>query len=177
MDRFVVLGALGFWLTKTKTLQRNWFEVCYWSHMFVAYVTISIALIARIDVFWPCFGSWGLVAFDRCVLMRFAQHTFHIQASECRVVNGDTNIGRSDKLRLVLRAVSHGTWLTFHANGASNWVYLRVTELDSRHATQLSAASCERGTHSLSRALKAGTSSCTSTCTASTHGRERCRKP
>ena len=129
---FVVLGALGFWLTKTKTLQRNWFEVCYWSHMFVAYVTISIALIARIDVFWPCFGSWGLVAFDRCVLMRFAQHTFYIQASECRVVNGDTNIGRSDKLRLVLRAVSHGTWLTFHANGASNWVYLRVTELDSR---------------------------------------------
>ena len=129
---FVVASACGFSLTKTKTLQRHWFEVCYWSHMFVAYVTISIALIARIDVFWPCFASWGLVVVDRCVLMPLAKHSFYIQANDCRVVKGDKSIGRSDKIRLVLRAIEHETWLTFHAKGASNWVYLRVRALEGR---------------------------------------------
>lgn len=129
---FVIGYLCGHLLMQTQTVRRNWFEICYWSHMVVAYSTILVALIARFDVFWPCIGSWFLVVFDRCVLMRLARHPFYIQANNCRVVEGDSKTGRSTKLRLVLRPVSHESSMTFHAQGASNWIYLRVSDLETR---------------------------------------------
>ena len=102
------------------------YEVCYWSHILVAYVTILVALIARFDVFWPCTVCWGLYFIDRWVLMPSQTYPMYVQANDCRVVEGDKATGRSPKLRLVLRSTNHATAQRINMQGASNWLYLRI---------------------------------------------------
>lgn len=129
------IGAVcGFLITHSESFQRHWYEVCYWGHLFVAYVTVAIALVARFDVFWPCAACWSLVALDRCVLMPCSTYTCYIQAAQSRVISPTSlELGQTGgKIRLVLRAASHSAAKTFSTEGASNWVYLRVGGLDER---------------------------------------------
>jgi hypothetical protein len=72
--RFGVAGGLigaalggigGAALSTSQAVRVHWFEVCYWSHVLVAYGTVPLALLARFDVFWPCIPCWGMLALDQ----------------------------------------------------------------------------------------------------------------
>ena len=107
-----VLGAVigsvaGYALTTTEALKQHWYEFCYWSHMLVAYTTVTIALIARFDVFWPCLVCWGLLGVDRCVLMRLSLRTMYIQAGDSRVVRRARPCAAAYSLRRVPHAACH----------------------------------------------------------------------
>jgi hypothetical protein len=103
-------------------------SVCYWSHVVVAYGTVPLALLARFDVFWPTIPCWGLLGFDR-FLMWCDTHTFFIQARACRCLPGDPARGRSNKLRLVLRAERCAATAALQYKAAANWIYLRVPHM------------------------------------------------
>eukprot|EP01046_Picozoa_sp_COSAG06_P011381 COSAG06_NODE_648_length_13415_cov_83.005783_6_plen_1290_part_01 len=46
-------------------IRSYWFELCYWSHCCVAWGTMSMAIVARTDVFWMNIFTWGLLLLDK----------------------------------------------------------------------------------------------------------------
>jgi len=46
-------------------LRTSWWEVAYWCHVVAGYITLSAALILRLQVFYPVLLSWGVYFFDR----------------------------------------------------------------------------------------------------------------
>jgi len=46
-------------------VKRWWFEICYYSHVLGAWITVLAALYARFEVFFPILPGWGLLLLDR----------------------------------------------------------------------------------------------------------------
>ena len=122
-----IAGVGGHLLSRSASVRVHWWEVCYWSHLIIAYGTVPLALVARFDVFWPCIPCWVLLFYDR-FLMRLDTRTMFVQARACRCIEGDGR-GRSPKLRLVLRAERRATTAALRMKACSNWVYLRVPHI------------------------------------------------
>ena len=58
-------AAVGIALSVSPSLKTHWFEFCFWSHRFVAYFSMMVAIIARWDVFWPNAITWPILVADK----------------------------------------------------------------------------------------------------------------
>jgi hypothetical protein len=78
-------GSVSAWLVLSTSIKLHWYEICHWSHATVGYLTVSLAVLARFDVFWPCLITWGVLGLDRLYQSLFmtCPMLIDLNASEC----------------------------------------------------------------------------------------------
>jgi len=114
-------------------VKRLWWEICFYSHEFGAWITVFAALYARFEVFWPVIMGWGLLFLD--ILRERALHTFSVQANidtgpleddaaRHVTVFVDPNGGKPATIQLLLDRPP-GFMLS-----AGQWCYLKVNGID-----------------------------------------------
>jgi hypothetical protein len=114
-------------------IKRFWWEICFYSHEFGAWITVFAALYARFEVFWPVIMGWGLLFLD--ILRERALHTFSVEANidtgplvddaaRHVTVFVDPNGGKPATIQLLLDRPS-GFVLS-----AGQWCYLKVNGID-----------------------------------------------
>ena len=58
-------AVVGIGMATSPSLKTHWFEFCFWSHRFIAYFSMAVAIIARWDVFWPNAITWPILILDK----------------------------------------------------------------------------------------------------------------
>eukprot|EP00924_Labyrinthula_sp_SR-Ha-C_P013046 snap_masked-scaffold_12-processed-gene-7.40-mRNA-1 protein AED:1.00 eAED:1.00 QI:0/-1/0/0/-1/1/1/0/1296 len=119
-------------------LKNNWYEICYYSHIFVSVVAVLIAIAARFEVFFVVIPSWLLYFVDR-FLDRVA-YTVNVDLSERIIFSRESNRALPNSLRLKFVPVKRRLNVR-----AGQWVYLQVASLDlTWHPFSLASASSDQ---------------------------------
>jgi len=134
--------------------REKWYEICYYSHVVVAHATLSLALIARFEVFYPVLVGWGIYWIDSIREIIFS--TKQIELREKQIfARSENGIPTSMHLKFEPKG-------KFKV-GAGQHLYLQVPEIDyTWHPFSLCSASsdsliqlhigiCTRSEHDWSR--------------------------
>lgn len=134
-----VFGPIG------RFLRQYWFEICLYSHIAVALITLTLALISRFEVFYPVLPAWALYAFDRAREYTTRQFELEFDADKgVTVYNRSGGVGsQPTSMRLVFNCKKAITCLrSKFAMQAGQWVYLQVPSIDRTwHAFSLASPS------------------------------------
>ena len=131
---------LGMHMFIPNVIKRNWYEFCLYSHIFVALLTVSLALFARFQVFYPVTPAWIVYFLDWFrELMLYSHKTEvllrkrtrsdtdkHSKKAFMSVIHTSSKDDKPHAMHLYVRKPEGG----FLA-GAGQWMYLKVPEIDS----------------------------------------------
>jgi len=123
-------------LQRVGFIKSNWYEICYYSHITVAFATILLALISRFDVFYPVLPSWILYAFDRIFDRVFSTVTVDLRE---RKIFARSKKGIPNSMRLRFKQRQRRIALR-----AGQWVYVQIPDIDKTwHPFSLASASSD----------------------------------
>jgi len=127
-------------------LKGHWFEICFFSHILVAIVSLILALICRFTVFFPTIATWALYILDTIREMLFM--TFRSKVDMARTFihtdPGDMNKPTTMTIRFTnperddLRG---GGCRKNMIQGVGTWVYLKVPAVSNLEWHPFSIAS------------------------------------
>eukprot|EP00050_Salpingoeca_kvevrii_P001083 m.161933 g.161933 ORF g.161933 m.161933 type:complete len:1086 (+) comp10294_c0_seq1:183-3440(+) len=141
---------LIYWARRTPRylplfVRRNWFEFCYYIHLYGAIVSIVLALYARFEVFYPMLlGGWTLFFIEKIREAIWYTYDTEILVNAFQPRNSSTQItagtGQPTVLALNIRKPPR-----FAEGMEGQWLHVQVPSIDKCwHAFSLSSASPDK---------------------------------
>jgi ferredoxin-NADP reductase len=126
-------------LSNISFFRRFWFEICFYAHLVVALVTLTLALVGRFCIFYPVLLGWGFYFIDRArERLLYARRAVVVEA-EC-YSRSDRDQPTSVHLQLKPSSELKVT--------AGQWLYLQVPAIGyTWHPFSICSASADEHIH------------------------------
>eukprot|EP00041_Stephanoeca_diplocostata_P035658 m.1265825 g.1265825 ORF g.1265825 m.1265825 type:complete len:1213 (-) comp24738_c0_seq3:4981-8619(-) len=102
-------------------IRKYWWEMCFYLHVTVAWVTVLVAFYARFEVFWPVIPPWTLLAIDN-----FRERFFRSWWSTVTPSKDITLFYDKDIPKTIAINMPNSTFKV----GGGQWLYIKINEID-----------------------------------------------
>jgi ferredoxin-NADP reductase len=119
--------------------RRYWFEICFYAHLVVALVTLTLALVGRFCIFYPVILGWGFYFIDRARERLLHARRAEVVEAEC-YSRSDRDQPTSVHLQLKPSSDLRVT--------AGQWLYLQIPAIGHTwHPFSICSASADENIH------------------------------